>query len=124
MSRISGGIRIATEEGKAEHRVVSHDLWIAARKKLLAKEKQLSKDRDALNKLRRQLPWEKVEKRYIFDTPDGNQTLTDLFGRHNQLLVYHFMFAPEWKEGCPHCSFWADHFDALGAHLAARDTSF
>jgi predicted dithiol-disulfide oxidoreductase (DUF899 family) len=124
MAQSNGKITIDVEGGKAEHRVVSHARWIAARRKLLAKEKQLSKERDALNKLRRQLPWEKVGKDYVFDGPDGKETLADLFGKHNQLVVYHFMFAPEWKEGCSHCSFWADHFDGTGAHLAARDTSF
>ena len=124
MAQTSGRIRIAVEDGRAEHQVVPHNRWINARKKLLSKEKQLSKQRDALNKLRRQLPWEKVEKKYIFDGPDGKETLAELFGKHNQLLVYHFMFAPEWKEACAHCSFWADHFDAIGVHLAARDTAF
>jgi predicted dithiol-disulfide oxidoreductase (DUF899 family) len=124
MAKTNGKITIPIEGGKAAHPVVSHNRWIAARKKLLAKEKKFSRDRDALHKLRRQLPWEKVEKRYVFDGPDGRETLADLFGRHNQLLVYHFMFAPEWKEACAHCSFWADHYDAIGVHLAARDTSF
>jgi predicted dithiol-disulfide oxidoreductase (DUF899 family) len=65
-----------------------------------------------------------MEKQYIFDGPDGKESLQDLFGTRNQLLVYHFMFAPEWKQGCAHCSFWADHYDAMGVFLAARDTAF
>src|SRR5262249_42355553 len=97
--QINGKITIAVEGGKAEHRVVPHKSWITSRKKLLAKEKQFSRQRDVLNNLRRQLPWEKVKKKYVFDTPAGKQTLADLFGKHSQLLVYHFMFAPEWKEG-------------------------
>jgi predicted dithiol-disulfide oxidoreductase (DUF899 family) len=124
MGQTNNTITIPIEGGKADHRVVPHDRWIADRKKLLAKEKQFTRQRDALSELRRRLPWEKVEKEYIFDSPGGKETLGDLFGKHNQLLVYHFMFAPEWKEGCAHCSFWADHFDAIGVHLAARDTAF
>jgi predicted dithiol-disulfide oxidoreductase (DUF899 family) len=124
MPKTTANITIPVEVGKAEHHIVPHDRWIAARKKLLAKEKQFTRRRDELNELRRRLPWEKVEKQYLFDSPDGRQSLADLFGKHNQLLVYHFMFAPDWKEGCPHCSFWADHFDAIRVHLAARDTAF
>jgi len=124
MAQGNGRVTIPVEGGKAAYQVVPHDRWIAARKKLLAKEKKFSRDRDGLTKLRRQLPWEKMGKRYDFEGPDGKETLADLFGKHNQLLVYHFMFAPEWKEACAHCSFWADHFDAIGVHLAARDTSF
>lgn len=124
MARTNGKIKIAIEGGTADHGIVPHDRWLAARKKLLAKEKQFTRERDAINKLRRQLPWEKVEKEYVFDGAGGKETLADLFGKHNQLLVYHFMFAPDWKQGCAHCSFWADHFDAIGVHLAARDTAF
>jgi|SRR5437867_2806003 len=124
MAKSIGKIKIAINSGTAEHSVVSHDQWMSARKKLLAKEKKFNRERDALAKLRRELPWEKVEKQYVFDSPDGKESLEDLFGKHNQLLVYHFMFAPEWKEGCPHCSFWADHYDAMGVFLAARDTAF
>src|SRR5262245_42434960 len=121
MAKTNGRIAIPVEGGKATYQVVPHLNWIAARKKLLAKEKTFTRQRDALDKFRRQLPWEKVEKKYVFDGPDGKETLGDLFGEHNQLLVYHFMFAPEWREGCAHCSFWADHYDAIGVHLAARD---
>src|SRR5258705_8322832 len=124
MAKNNNKVTIPIEGGKADHRVVGHENWIAARRKLLAKEKQFTRQRDALTRLRQQLPWEKVEKEYIFDGPEGKESLADLFGKHNQLLVYHFMFAPDWKEGCAHCSFWADHYDAIGVHLAARDTSF
>ena len=124
MAKRSGKVRIAVNGGTAEHAVVSHDRWMTARKKLLAQEKKFTRERDAINRLRRELPWEKMQKRYIFDGPDGKESLADLFGKHNQLLVYHFMFAPEWKEGCAHCSFWADHFDAMRIFLAARDTAF
>lgn len=107
-----------------DHRVVSRDEWRSAREAFLAKEKELSRLRDDLNRQRRELPWEKVEKTYVFDGPDGRQTLAELFGKHSQLVVYHFMFAPDWDEGCPHCSFWADNFDGSPVHLAQRDVSF
>ena len=109
------------------HAVVSHDQWIAARVALLEREKELFKARDAVARERRELPWERVEKKYVFDAPNGKRTLADLFEGRRQLIVYHFMFAPEAKEGCPHCSFWADSFDDLaihGEHLQQRDTTF
>jgi len=124
MAKSNGKIKIAINGGTAEHSVVPHQRWMSERRKLLAKEKKLSRQRDALSELRRKLPWEKMEKQYMFDGPDGRESLADLFGRHSQLLVYHFMFAPEWKEACAHCSFWADHYDAMGVFLAARDTAF
>ena len=107
-----------------DHDVVSHDAWVAARLTLLRREKELSKARDEIARLRRALPWEKVEKPYAFDGPRGRETLADLFEGRRQLVVYHFMFDPSWKEGCAHCSFWADSFNALGAHLNHRDTTF
>ena len=107
-----------------DHAVVSHDRWIAARKTLLAKEKDFTRARDELNRLRRAIPWERVEKGYVFEGPDGKQTLPELFAGKSQLFVYHFMFAPEQQEGCPHCSFWADHYDGAGLHLPHRDVSF
>ena len=108
-----------------EHpKIVSRDEWFAARRKLLAKEKQLTRDRDALAAERRQLPWVKVEKNYVFDSPAGNKTLADLFDSKSQLIVYHFMFGPEWNEGCPSCSFNMDHIDGALVHLAQRDVSF
>jgi predicted dithiol-disulfide oxidoreductase (DUF899 family) len=105
-------------------RVVSRDEWLAARKQLLAKEKQLTRQRDAVSDERRELPWLKVEKNYVFDGPDGKETLADLFQGKNQLIVYHFMFGPEWNEGCPRCSFNMDHTDGALVHLAQRDVRF
>jgi predicted dithiol-disulfide oxidoreductase (DUF899 family) len=106
------------------HKVVSHNDWIAARKAHLIEEKAFTKARDALSQKRRELPWEKVEKNYVFDTPQGKQTLADLFGGKSQLIVYHFMLGPGWEAGCPSCSYLADHFDGAAIHLAQRDVSF
>jgi predicted dithiol-disulfide oxidoreductase (DUF899 family) len=106
------------------HEVVSREAWLAARTAFLAKEKEFSRQRDEINRQRRALPWEKVEKQYVFDGPNGKETLADLFQKSSQLIIYHFMFSPEWDEGCVHCSFWADHFDGVGIHLKARDTNF
>jgi predicted dithiol-disulfide oxidoreductase (DUF899 family) len=106
------------------HQVVSSDDWTRARKTLLAKEKEFTKARDALSQARRDLPWERVEKEYVFDGPDGKKTLTELFGDSNQLIVYHFMFDENEDEGCKHCSFWADTFNGIPLHLRARDTAF
>src|SRR6202158_3876643 len=105
------------------HRIVSRDEWIAARKAHLAEEKAFSKARDALAKKRRELPWVKVEKNYVFDGPNGKETLTDLFGGRSQLIVYHFMLGPDWEEGCKSCSFWADNLQGIDKHLAARDVT-
>ncbi len=107
-----------------DHPVVSPQEWIEARTAFLAKEKEFNRLRDELNQQRRQLPWERVEKTYVFDGPNGKETLSDLFGKNHQLAVYHFMFTPEWDEGCPLCSFWADHYDAMPVHLNHRDTTF
>ena len=107
-----------------KHKVVSHRAWIAARKELLAKEKAFTRARDKLSALRRELPWEKVDKPYRFDGPKGKTTLAELFDGKSQLIVYHFMFAPDWNEGCPHCSFWADNFDGIVVHLRHRDVAF
>src|SRR5437667_12677950 len=105
-----------------EHpKVVSPAEWLAARKELLKKEKEFSRLRDQLSKQRRDLPWEKVEKVYVFDGPKGKESLADLFGGKSQLIVYHFMFGPGWAEGCPSCSFISDHIDGSVPHLAARD---
>ena len=106
------------------HKIVSHDEWTAARKAYLAEEKAFTRARDALNKKRRELPWEKVEKNYVFDGPNGKETLADLFGGKSQLIVYHFMLGPDWDAGCPSCSLLADHFDGAVIHLAQRDVSF
>jgi predicted dithiol-disulfide oxidoreductase (DUF899 family) len=112
--------KIKTVHGMENRKAVSQRKWIAARKKLLLKEKKFSKLRDELNLQRRKLPWVRVEKDYVFAGPNGKQSLADLFGSKSQLLIYHFMFGPGWKEGCPHCSFWADHFDSVSAHIGAR----
>ena len=112
-----------TESTVERPRVVSQDEWVAARKVLLAKEKALTRESDALAAERRQLPWVKVEKKYEFDTPSGKKTLAELFEGRSQLLVYHFMFAPEWEEGCPSCSILGDHVDGSVTHLANRDVT-
>lgn len=106
------------------HAVVSKEEWLEARKALLVKEKELTRARDRLNEARRALPWEPVTGEYIFDTPSGPKSLAELFGTCSQLLVYHFMLAPDWEEGCVGCSFLADHFDGAVAHLKAGDTAF
>jgi predicted dithiol-disulfide oxidoreductase (DUF899 family) len=105
-------------------KVVSRAEWLTARKKLLTREKQLTRERDAIAEERRQLPWVKVEKKYVFDSPSGKKTLADLFDGRSQLIIYHFMFGPEWQEGCPSCSFNMDHTDGAIVHLAQRDVSF
>lgn len=105
-------------------KLVSRDEWLAARKELLAREKRLTRERDAISALRRELPWVKVEKNYVFDGPKGKETLADLFDGRSQLIIYHFMFGPEWEEGCPSCSFNMDHTDGALVHLAQRDVSF
>jgi predicted dithiol-disulfide oxidoreductase (DUF899 family) len=106
------------------HPVVSHQEWIAARKEFLKKEKEFTRQRDEISRLRRELPWEKVEKDYAFEGPSGRLKLADLFGKRSQLVVYHFMLGPGWKEGCPSCSYLADHFDGMTIHLANRDVAF
>jgi predicted dithiol-disulfide oxidoreductase (DUF899 family) len=103
------------------HKVVSSEAWLAARKKLLAKEKEFTRLRDQLSEARRELPWQKVDKEYVFDGPDGKETLADLFGGRSQLVIYHFMYGPDWEEGCPSCSFWADNFNGIDIHLKHRD---
>ena len=106
------------------HPVVSHEEWLSARTAFLAKEKEFTRLRDELSRQRRELPWEKVDKQYVFDGPSGKETLAELFEQRSQLIVYHFMFAPDWDEGCPHCSFWADNFNGIGVHLNHRDVTF
>ena len=107
-----------------KHTVVSKEDWIAARKLLLAREKEYTRAGDALAAQRRELPWERVDKRYVFQTDAGAKTLAELFEGKHQLAVYHFMFAPSWDVGCKSCSFWADHFNGIVAHLAQRDVRF
>ena len=109
---------------ESSHKIVSHEEWERTRKEHLAAEKAFTRQRDELSRQRRELPWEKVEKNYVFDGPQGQRTLAQIFGRHSQLLVYHFMFAPTWEEGCRSCSYLADHFDGMLPHLAHRDVSF
>jgi predicted dithiol-disulfide oxidoreductase (DUF899 family) len=105
------------------HPVVASDQWIEARKRLLIREKEFTKARDQLAAERRALPWERVEKSYVFDGPDGKETLSDLFAGRSQLIVHHFMFDPAWEAGCKSCSFWADNFNGIDVHLAHRDVT-
>jgi predicted dithiol-disulfide oxidoreductase (DUF899 family) len=107
-----------------QHRIVSREEWTAARTALLAKEKELTRQRDKLSAERRELPWVKVEKAYVFDTVDGKKTLAELFDGRSQLMVQHFMFAPDWNEGCVGCSFGADHADAAYQHLKHHDVTY
>jgi predicted dithiol-disulfide oxidoreductase (DUF899 family) len=103
--------------------VVSRKEWLAARKALLTKEKKFTRLRDQLSQERRQLPWVKVDKDYAFDGAQGKETLPELFDGRSQLIVYHFMFGPDWDVGCKHCSFWADNFDRIIVHLNHRDVT-
>jgi len=102
---------------------VSREEWLEARKKYLAAEKEFTRRRDELSRERRELPWELVEKNYVFAGPNEPETLADLFAGRSQLIVYHFMFGPEWEEGCPSCSFLADHLGGILPHLTQRDVS-
>jgi len=106
------------------HEIVSAAEWERARVALLQKEKEFTHARDALSEARRALPWEPVAKDYVFDGPSGEETLADLFEGRSQLVVYHFMFAPDWETGCKSCSFWADNFNGIRAHLEQRDVTF
>ncbi len=106
-----------------QHTVVSKDEWVAARRDLLAQEKAFMRQRDDLAATRRGLPWVKVDKDYVFHGASGNVSLAELFDGRSQLMVYHFMFGPEWEQGCPSCSYLADHFDGLTTHLAQRDVT-
>jgi predicted dithiol-disulfide oxidoreductase (DUF899 family) len=106
-----------------EHTVVSQQEWLKARKALLAREKELTRLNDRLVEERRALPWVKVDKRYVFDTHAGKKTLAELFGNNSQLIIYHFMFAPDWDAGCPGCSFLVDHIDGPNQHLKHHDVS-
>jgi predicted dithiol-disulfide oxidoreductase (DUF899 family) len=106
------------------HKIVSRQEWTEARKAFLDKEKEFTRARDRLSAERRALPWVKVDKAYVFDTPEGKKTLAELFDGRSQLIVYHFMLGPDWEEGCPSCSFLADHFDGANIHLAQRDVTF
>jgi predicted dithiol-disulfide oxidoreductase (DUF899 family) len=107
-----------------DHKTVTRDEWIEARRTLLAEEKAFAKARDSLAAQRRALPWNKVDTNYVFDTETGSKTLADLFDGRSQLIIQHFMFGPDWEEGCPSCSFWSDNFNQTVPHLAARDVAF
>ncbi len=107
----------------ADHQIVSHDDWLAARKEHLAKEKEFTRLRDQLTRQRQQLPWERIETSYVFDSPSGKESLAALFEGRSQLLIYHFMLGPGWEAGCPSCSYLADHFDPAIVHLAQRDVT-
>ena len=106
------------------HPAVSHEQWLTERKKLLAREKELTRLRDQVARERRALPWVRIDKGYTFDAPDGVRTLADLFENRHQLIVQHFMLGPGWEEGCASCSFMADHTDGMSLHLAHRDVTF
>jgi predicted dithiol-disulfide oxidoreductase (DUF899 family) len=105
------------------HRIVSKDEWLAARSALLKKEKEFTLLRDKLGQQQRDMPWVLVDKEYLFDGPNGKQTLSDLFDGRSQLIVYHFMYDPNWDAGCPSCSFWADNFNGIVVHLNRRDVT-
>ena len=106
------------------NQVVSHDDWLAARVELLAAEKDYMRQGDELARRRQAMPWERVEKPYSFEGPNGTRSLAQLFDGRSQLMVYHFMLAPDWDEGCKSCSFWADNFDGIPVHLNHRDVTF
>jgi predicted dithiol-disulfide oxidoreductase (DUF899 family) len=108
----------------ARHEVVAPEDWLARRKALMAREKELVRLGDEIARERRALPWERVAKDYVFDTPEGPRSLAELFAGRRQLVVQHFMFGPGWEQGCPSCSFMADHVDGMNVHLAHRDISF
>jgi predicted dithiol-disulfide oxidoreductase (DUF899 family) len=112
-----------TAPNPATHPVVTKDRWVEQRKALLAQEKELTQLRDRIAAGRRALPWVRVETDYVFDAPDGRRSLGDLFAGRHQLLVQHFMLAPGWEQGCPSCSFMADHMGGMEVHLAHRDVS-
>ncbi len=105
------------------HPIVSSDRWLAERKALLAREKELTQLKDQIARERRALPWVRIEKNYVFDTPHGQRSLAELFGGRSQLIVQHFMFTPGAQQGCPSCSYMADHTDGAVPHLAQRDTT-
>jgi len=111
------------EVNTVNHPIVSKDRWLDQRKALLAREKELTHLRDQIARERRALPWVRIEKDYVFDTPEGRRTLAELFEGRRQLLVQHFMFAPGWEQGCKSCSFMADHSDGMNVHLAHRDVT-
>ncbi len=108
----------------SQHQVVSRQEWVAARQALLAKEKELTEAFDQLNARRRDMPWVRIDKEYVFDTPQGKKSLAQLFDGRSQLIVYHFMFGPNAKEGCVGCSFFGDHVDGPNMHISHHDVKF
>ncbi|MGY3572631.1 DUF899 domain-containing protein [Vibrio paucivorans] len=110
-----------SENSEFKKQVVSDEDWLAARQSLLEKEKQFTQLRDELSQQRRDMPWRKINQDYLFETEDGTKSLTELFAGKSQLIVYHFMYGPDWEEGCPSCSFWADNFNPIVTHLNQRD---
>jgi len=106
-----------------QHQIMNHKDWIAARTRFLVQEKEFTRLRDELSRERRELPWERVDKPYAFEGDNGRETLEDLFGSRSQLIVYHFMYDPDWEIGCKSCSFWADHFNGITPHLRQRDVT-
>jgi predicted dithiol-disulfide oxidoreductase (DUF899 family) len=110
-------------EPELQREIVSETEWLVAREDLLTREKEFTRQRDSLNAARRALPMVKIEKSYVFDGPNGKETLAELFDGRSQLIVYHFMLAPGWEEGCRACSFLADHFDGANWHLPQRDVT-
>jgi predicted dithiol-disulfide oxidoreductase (DUF899 family) len=115
---------VSADHRPTGHRIVSHQQWLAERKALLEREKELTRLHDQIARERRALPWVRMDKDYVFDTPQGPRRLADLFDGRHQLVMQHFMLPPGWEQGCKSCSYMADHTDATLAHLAARDTSF
>lgn len=112
------------ETSTMNHSIVSRDRWLAERKALLAREKELTRLHDQIAHERRALPWVRIDKHYVFDTPEGSRPLAELFEGRRQLVMQHFMLGPQWEQGCPSCSFMADHTDGMTLHLAHRDTTF
>ena len=108
---------------RPDHTIVSREEWLDARRALLTLEKEETRLRDKVRAQRLELPWVEVEKTYMFDTPAGRRTLADLFDGRSQLVVYHFMFGPDWEAGCPGCSFMADHIDGMLPHLNNHDVT-
>ena len=106
------------------NKVVPREEWLEARQAHLAREKAFDTQRDRLSRERRELPWVKVDTPYVFEGPNGSRTISNLFEECSQLIVYHFMYHPDWEQGCPSCSLLADHFSGMLPHLGQRDVSF
>jgi predicted dithiol-disulfide oxidoreductase (DUF899 family) len=106
-----------------DHKIVPENEWFESRKALLKKEKEFTIFRDQLSQQRRDLPWVAINEEYVFEGPNGKQSLSELFDGRSQLIVYHFMFDPSWEAACLHCSFWADNFNGIIVHLNQRDVT-